>query len=60
MITIPQNRASIERFDSLLSVSSNMMVFLLPNRKLTIVGHHLDVYQCKVAGKGIIFYAPVW
>ena len=43
MITISENRASIERFDSLLTVNETQMIFLLPERRLTIQGEHLRV-----------------
>lgn len=43
MITISQNRASIERFDSLVSVNENTMVFTLSHKKLSILGQHLRV-----------------
>lgn len=43
MITISDKRASIERFDSLVSVNETAMVFLLPHKKMSIFGNHLKV-----------------
>ncbi len=43
MITISEKRASIEKFDSLVSVTETAMVFQLPRKKMSIFGKHLKV-----------------
>jgi len=43
MISISERKAAIEHFNSLVSVSDTLMIFLLPKKRLSIFGKHLRV-----------------
>lgn len=43
MITISERKASIEHFDSLVSVSETAMIFLLFHKQLRIFGNNLRI-----------------
>lgn len=43
MITISERKASIEHFDSLVSVSETVMIFLLSKKQLRIFGNNLRI-----------------